>query len=158
FYERMGRSLLTGVAEILGRLDVLAGRRLLYVADVSQRSGRWLIQRYELLGENARRLESLELPLTETAGLPTAERAYLLGTRLIALHPLLLYDPEADEALILTSRRGRQRTEYLCYSTGRTLERPDLGGEQRALLAQILNVPVTEGQAEQWAARSHAEE
>ena len=31
FYDRMGRALLLGVGELLGRLDVLAGRRLIYV-------------------------------------------------------------------------------------------------------------------------------
>jgi hypothetical protein len=50
FHERMGRALLAGVAEVLGRLDVLAGRRLLYVAEVRQVAGVWLVQRYELAG------------------------------------------------------------------------------------------------------------
>jgi hypothetical protein len=35
FYERMGRVLLSSVAELLGRLDVLAGRRLVYVEEVA---------------------------------------------------------------------------------------------------------------------------
>ena len=34
FYDRVGRALLLGVAEVLGRLDVLAGRRLIAVTDV----------------------------------------------------------------------------------------------------------------------------
>src|ERR1700687_1870470 len=49
FYERMGRALLAGIGELLWKLDVLAGRRLLYVAEVrGQASGSWLIERYEL--------------------------------------------------------------------------------------------------------------
>src|SRR2546421_373472 len=49
FYDRLGRALLGGVAELLGRLDVLAGRRLLYLAEVRRLpSGRWLGDRYEL--------------------------------------------------------------------------------------------------------------
>ncbi len=36
FYDRMGRSLLAGVGEILQRLDVFADRRLIYVAEVSR--------------------------------------------------------------------------------------------------------------------------
>src|SRR5262249_59154040 len=49
FYERMGRALLAGVPQLLERLDVLAGRRLLYLADIRrQTSGPWLAQRYEL--------------------------------------------------------------------------------------------------------------
>ena len=47
-----------------------------------------------------------------------------------------LYDADAEEVLFLNARRGRQRAEYLGYTTGRTVERPDLGGEQRQLLAQ----------------------
>jgi hypothetical protein len=51
FYERISRALLAGVPEMLGRFDTLAGRRLLYVADVRcHGSGRWLVERYELRG------------------------------------------------------------------------------------------------------------
>src|SRR5262249_35023605 len=52
FYERMGRALLAGVAQLLARVDVLAGRQLLYVGDVrKQTADHWLIDRYELRGE-----------------------------------------------------------------------------------------------------------
>lgn len=108
-YERIGQALLAGVAEILGRLDVLAGRRLLYVAEVRQAAGRWLVQRYELAGESARRIESLDLAREETALLPDAERVYLergSTTTPVSLHPLLLYDAEAGEALFLNARRA----------------------------------------------------
>jgi serine/threonine protein kinase len=159
FYEAMGRALLAGVAEVLGRLDVLAGRRLVYIAEVRQVAGNWLVQRYELVGESARRIESLDLPRAEAARLPDAERVYLDGPAgLRSLHPLLIHDAEAEEVLFLNARRGRQRIEYLSYTTGRLVDRPDLGTEQRALLARVLAMPVDEGQAAQWAARSQAEE
>jgi WD40 repeat protein/serine/threonine protein kinase len=171
FHERLGGALLAGVAEVLGRLDVRAGRRLLYVAEVRQAAGAWLVLRYELIGEGARRLPSLEVPRAEAARLPDAERVYLLGPprppsgsdpggegELLPLHPLLIYDAEAGEALFLNARRGRRRTEYLCYTTGRTADRPDLGTEQRELLARVLGLAVAEEQAEQWAARSQAED
>jgi serine/threonine protein kinase len=74
------------------------------------------------------------------------------------LHPLVLYDHEAEEVFFLNARRGQRRTEYLCYYPGRTLERPDIGGERRELLARVMGGPVDEGQAEQWAAQSQAEE
>jgi predicted Ser/Thr protein kinase len=74
------------------------------------------------------------------------------------MHPLLLHDADAEEVLFLNARRGRQRTEYLCYTTGRTSDRPDLGGEQLELLARVLGMAVTVEQADQWAAPSHAEE
>jgi hypothetical protein len=119
FYERMD------VSEVLSRLDVLAGRRLLYIAEVRQVQGVWLVQRYELASGNACRIPSLELPHTEAARLPFAERVYLeREPALCPLHPLLLYDAEADEVLFLNARRGKRRTEYLSYSTGRTTDRP----------------------------------
>ena len=53
---------------------------------------------------------------------------------------------------------GQRRAEYFGYSSGRTIDRPDLGGDRRELLAQVLGQPVDEEQSEQWAARSEAEE
>ena len=147
FYDHMGRALLLGVAEMLSRLDVLAGRQLLYIADVRrQASGSWLIERFELAGEMARRLESLEWPESSDAGrLPKPERVYLnlatprpaagpSGSELVpawCLHPLVLYHHETAETFFLNARRGQRRTEYLCYHPGRTIERQDLGAEQR---------------------------
>ncbi len=165
FYDRMGKALLAGVAELLGKLDVLAGRRLLYIGEVEQKGGRWLVQRYELAGEAVRRIQALELPREAAARLPDGERVYLHDPAsadglagLLPLHPLLLYDAEVEEVLFLSARRGRQHTEYLGYTSGRTADRPDLGGEQCALLAQVLGLPVAAEQAAQWAANSQAEE
>jgi WD40 repeat protein/tetratricopeptide (TPR) repeat protein/serine/threonine protein kinase len=166
FHERLAGGLLAGLAEVLGRLDVLAGRRLVYVGEVRQVGGVWLVQRFELTGESARRIASLELPREQAARLPDGERVYLASApasarsedeaerarELRSLHPLLLYDAGAEEVLFLNARRGRQRTEYLCYTSGRTDDRADLGGEQRALLARVLGMAVAEDQAEQWAA------
>src|SRR5262249_7262774 len=138
---------------------------------VRQVGGLWLVQRYELVGESARRIPSLELPRREALRLPDAERVYLEepapgpaghadpgAAELRPLHPLLLYDADAEEVLFLSARRGGKRTEYLCYTTRRTVDRPDLGTEQRALLARVLGMEIAEGQAEQWAAQSQAEE
>src|SRR5207245_10865651 len=62
FYDRMARALLGGVTEVLGELDVLAGRRLIHVGDVRrQAAGDWLVERYELIGEAARRIERLQV-------------------------------------------------------------------------------------------------
>jgi serine/threonine protein kinase/tetratricopeptide (TPR) repeat protein len=168
FNERMARALLAGLAEILGRLDVLVGRQLTYVAEVRQSAGIWLVQRYELIGESARRIESLELPRDAADRLPDGERVYLDNglaagaspaiPALHSLHPLVLYDAETGEVLFLNSRRGRKRTEYLCYTSGRPVDRPDLGIEQRELLARVLGMEVAPEQAEQWAARSQADE
>jgi serine/threonine protein kinase len=164
FNERMAGALLLGLAEVLVRLDVLAGRRLLYIAEVRQVAGLWLIQRYELIGEHARRIAALEWPREKANQLPDGERVYLdeagadQPSALEALHPLLLYEAEVEEVLFLNARRGQKRTEYLCYTSGRVAERPNLGSEQRALLARVLGLEVRPEQAEQWAARSQAEE
>jgi serine/threonine protein kinase len=186
FYDRMGRALLTGLPELLGRLDVLVGRRLIYFADVRrQASGTWLIERYELIGETARRIESMESVESETTGPILPERVYLESTSIEAgaangpgqisaagascgrtqepvrpksLHPLVVYDPGSAEALYLTARRGKDRAEYLCYSSGRVLERQELFNEHRELLARVLRISVGNDQAEMWATRSRAEE
>jgi serine/threonine protein kinase len=162
FHERMAPALLAGTAELFAKLDVLAGRRLLYVGDIRQAGGVWLIERFLLTGESPQRIATLELPRSEASRLPDGQRLYLdgpaEGSTLCALYPLLLYDTEAEDVLFLNARRGKTRTEYLCYTSGRIAERPDLGSEQRELLARALGLPVSEEQAASWAAQSQAEE
>jgi serine/threonine protein kinase/tetratricopeptide (TPR) repeat protein len=172
-HDRMGRALLAGLSEIYERWDVLAGRKLIYIPEVRQVAGNWLIQRLELASEGARRISSLELPRSAAARLPNAEQVHLempgeapdssrlaasAETPLQPLHPLLLFLPESEEVLFLNARRGKQRAEYLCYTTGRILERPDLGNEQRELLARVLEIEVSPSQSEHWAALSLADE
>ena len=78
FQHRMAQSLLAGVSELLGHLDVLAGRRLVFVEEVRlQKSGHYLIEWYQLAGATARRIESLERPASEAARLPKPEQVYL---------------------------------------------------------------------------------
>jgi WD40 repeat protein/serine/threonine protein kinase len=163
-HERAAGALLPALGEVLGRLDVLAGRRLVYVGEVRQAAGVWLAQRFELGGDGARRIASLEVPRAELARVPDGERLYLddpafdAGAARLPLHPLLLYDAATEEVLFLNARRGRRRTEYLCYTTGRVADRPDLGGEQLALLARALGMEAVDaGQADRWAARLEAQ-
>ena len=168
FYDRMGRALFAGVPELLERLDVLAGRRLVYVPEVRrQPGGAWLVERYELIGEAARRIASLVRPETEGARLPRPECLYLQtadpgaddeAVTLVACTRWSFTTPRPAEVFFLNARRGRRRTEYLCYGTGRVAERSDLAGERRDLLARVLAMPVDEGTVESWAARSQAEE
>jgi WD40 repeat protein/serine/threonine protein kinase len=164
FYDRLGWALLTGVPELFERLDVLAGRRLIYVADVRwQADGSWLVERYELMGESARRVPSLELPESAATALPRPHCVYLQGAdeagsaALVALHPLLVHDFEAGEVLFLNSRSDDRHGEYLCYGTGRVVERADLADERRALLARALGMAVDGAAVENWAARSRNE-
>jgi WD40 repeat protein/serine/threonine protein kinase len=164
FYQRMGDALLLGVAEVLGRLDVLAGRQLFHVADVRRLiSGAWLVEHFELCGETARRRESLEVPESEAARLPRPGRLYLQGAASEsrswrALHPLLVYEAEGSRLFFLNARRKQLRVEYLCYATGEVVKRDELESDQRELLARVLGVPVDGGAIADWAARSQAAE
>jgi serine/threonine protein kinase/tetratricopeptide (TPR) repeat protein len=164
-YERLGRVLLAAAAEVFGRLDLLAGRRLVYLGELWQSKGIWLVPRYELSGESPRRIPTLELNAPEGRGLPPGDRVYLqqdgnseADPVLCSLHPLLLHDPESGEVLFLNARRKQERLEYLCYTTGRRQERDDLGSDQRALLARVLGKPVAEEHEAAWVAQSLAEE
>jgi WD40 repeat protein/serine/threonine protein kinase len=166
FYERVGRSLVAGATEVFARLDVLAGHRLVFTADVRQTEGIWLVERSQLVGEVAQRIPPLELPRGEAARVPDGNRVFLDdpvvaasdATSLRLLHPLLIYSPETNEVSFLNARRGERTTEYLCYTTGCHNRRPDLGTEQRALMARVLGMAVTAEDAAQWATRSQAEE
>ncbi|HEX3314870.1 MAG TPA: serine/threonine-protein kinase, partial [Gemmataceae bacterium] len=125
--------------------------------------GSWLVEQADLSREMYQRAESLVVPADGADLLPRPERLYLrpsadpLG-KLRALHPLVLYDAEADEVLFLNSRRGKARTEYLDYSSGRVVEKAELAGEQRELLRQVLNLPAEEIALDAWAARLATEE
>jgi hypothetical protein len=167
FYDRMARALLAGVTEILGQLDVLAGRRLLYIGDVRrQAAGDWLVERFELIGESARRIESLQIAEAAEKALPRPERVYLQWAAsgpeegpaaLLSLSPLIQFQPESEQVFFLNARRGKRQAEYLCYHDGEQLRR-DLTTEHRALLARVLRMDVDAGDFAAWAARSQAEE
>ena len=106
FYERMGPALLAGLTEMLGRVDVLAGHRLIHVADVRRlASGNWLVERYALHGESAQRLESQEVAEADTARLPRPGRLYLHPADELPgaqLHPLVLCDAETARSFFST--------------------------------------------------------
>jgi serine/threonine protein kinase/tetratricopeptide (TPR) repeat protein len=167
-YDQMARKLLGGLAELLGRLDPLAGRRLVYVGDVRRRTdGSWLAERYLLAGPVAERLESLELPEAALSDLPHPDRLYLelpaadgaAGRGVLTpLHPLAVYDAESGEVLLLNARRGKARTEYLSYTTGRVVERTDLAGDHRDLLGRLFGLPAGDVPTDAWAARAETED
>jgi serine/threonine protein kinase/formylglycine-generating enzyme required for sulfatase activity len=164
FYERTGPALLAGAVELLGGCDVLAGSRLALIDDVRRLgSGDWLVEWSLLSGEVPRRQESLTVPEAESGRLPRPGRVYLHrmaphGGTWRELHPLVLFDPAGFRAFFLNARRGRRQAEYLCYTSGESEKRDDLGMERRALLARALGVPVGEADESAWATRSLAEE
>jgi WD40 repeat protein/serine/threonine protein kinase len=167
FYDRMARALLGGMIQLLDKLDVLAGRRLIYAGDVRRQStGDWLVERYELVGESARRIESLQVPDGQKAALPRPERVYIERTgpdlqgaagRMLCLSPLIHFQPELEQVFFLNARRGKQKAEYLCYHDGEQLRR-DVMTDQRELLASVLKMGVDTGDFEAWAGRSQVAE
>ena len=173
FHDRMGRTLLIGMAELLNRIDVLAGRRLVYIADISRlTSGNWLIDWYDLTGETAQRCAPVELTANDARSL-LPQRVYLVPReattrndvtanesvpRFISASPLVTFEPDTGEFFFLNARRGLKRVEYLCYDTGRVIEGAELLGEQREMLANVLGVPVRSEEFDQWSAKSIAEE
>jgi hypothetical protein len=162
YYERLGGPLLAGITELLGRLDVLGGRRLVYFAEIRQlKFGNFQIERDELMGEIPKRLEPLTWPRSDRA-LPYPDCLYLAApaadTDLRSLRPLLVYDPNSGEVFFLNAQRGAERLEYLCYTSACMVNREELLGEQRELMARILGMPVDPNLAGQWAHRAKAEE
>jgi WD40 repeat protein/serine/threonine protein kinase len=167
FYDRMARALFAGVTELLQKLEVLAGRRLIYVGEVRRQSaGDWLVERFELIGESARRIESLQVPEGQEAALPRPERVYIEraaceerggGGELRSLSPLVHFQPEHEQVFFLNARRGKRQAEYLCYHDGEQLRR-DLVTDQRELLASVLKMDVDADDVAAWTARSEAEE
>ncbi len=165
FYDRMARALFGGMTEILEKLDVLVGRRLIYVGEVRRQSaGDWLVERFELIGESARRIESLTVPEGQEAGLPRPERVYIeragdepAGSSggMHCLSPLIHFQPDAEQVFFLNARRGKRQAEYLCYHDGEQLRR-DLATEQRELLATVLKMGVDAEDVAAWLARSQA--
>ena len=163
YYERTAPALLAGVAEMLDRLDVLAGRGLVLAADVRKLgNGNWLVERFDLSAEAVRRLESLEAAEAEAARLPRPGRLYLHGGDAAgpwrSLHPLLTYDAETERVFFLNAQVRRRRADYLCYTTGEVVRRDELGQDQRELLAKVLGGPVEQAAMEAWAERSTADD
>ena len=168
FYEQMGEAILGGIADVLHRVDCLAGRRLLYVADVRRLgSGAWLIERFELVGDSPKRLPSLEVNESRTDRLPLSERLYVVKglqgddrqqlSAMRLLHPLAIYDAEGEEVFFLNGRKGSRDVEYLGYNSGED-KRQVVTAERRTLLTRVLGTSVDDSTLNRWADNSLAEE
>ena len=159
---RLGQSLLLGVAQLLESLKIIDSLRLQYLADVRREPhGSFLVERFELVGETPRKLDALELPATVRPDeLPCPQRLFLRwsnddpGAKISRmLYPLLLYDLEANEVLVLSASRRKRRADYHGYTSARTRKGEELAADQRALLAQILGTPVDAATFDAWAGR-----
>ena len=132
FYSRMGSLLLDAAAELLERVDVLAGRRLLYFAEPpGSMDAISVMERFELIGDSPVRLEpgtfSLEAGATTRPNqlyLAAPERTQSgLGPRstleFLPLDPLLHYDRDQSEVLFFNRGRGGGVSECFSYNSGR---------------------------------------
>jgi serine/threonine protein kinase len=166
--DQMAASLVAGAAELFGRVDVLAGRQLVYVDDIRQQtSGNWLITQFDLTGETLRKQVPLELNDLDRAKHLVKGRVYVATTEqtddllpvLRPLHPLVLLELDDAKVFFLNSKAKKRYAEYLCYKSGEeTVQRPELGQDHRELLGTILGVPVDLAALEAFADRSQAEE
>jgi WD40 repeat protein/serine/threonine protein kinase len=166
--DQMAGALFAGAAELFGRVDVLAGRRLVYVDDIRQQtSGNWLITQFDLTGETPRKQVPLELNDLDRAKhlvkgrvyVATAEQTDDLLPVLRPLHPLVLLELDEAKVFFLNSKAKKRNAEYLCYKSGEeTVQRPELGQDHRELLGTILGAPVDLAALDAFADRSQAEE
>jgi serine/threonine protein kinase len=154
FYAQMARALLEGAAELLGRLDVLAGRRLIYLASQYSPPATGVpYERFELAGEVPVPVGPLHLSGHETGYPPVADRLYLLTPETapatprlysiagwLPLTPLVNYNPESGEVFFFHRGRGSRPAEYLCFSTGRFTSIPYRVDPALPTLAELLDI------------------
>jgi hypothetical protein len=150
FYLTMGRALLEAAAETLGQLDVLVGRRLVYL--VSRGGGREGMDRFELVGEVPVPLGPLELSGEETGDPPHPNQLYVVAADSsgaarffclrgwLPLAPLVHYDPETGEVFFFHRSRGSHPAEYLSFTTGRYTSFPYREGTSLPVLVELLQL------------------
>jgi nucleotide-binding universal stress UspA family protein len=162
FYSEKADALLAAVPELFGALDVLAGRKLVYVSDVSRlRSGDWEVETFELIGE-APKLTKLKVPPNLGDKTPIPNRLYLRRPNvegaddggvpcLGPLHPLVVYDDAKRVVDFLNAQRGSRDAEYLDYVDSNRFSRPELTAELSAFLSAVLGNKVDSKTVERWA-------
>lgn len=131
YYEAVGKRLRASMTELFDRLDPLAGRQLLFVTNLYRsRRAEWQVDFRPLTGDDAQPTRTLPLPDSFPADrLPTPEHLYL-GPRetmtpgdveaWLSITPLAVF--QADQVFLYNGRHGRERVQYLCYTTGDTTE------------------------------------
>jgi serine/threonine protein kinase len=168
FHERMASVFLGGLTEMLTCVDMLAGRRLIYVPEITlDEQGQPRIHRFELAGEEPRELPVWTVQERTLDRLPKPKRLYLDAgpaanddqpnlDHWTSLHPLAVYDADLDEVLYLNGRcgKGKKRAGYLGYVSGN--EQIELATDLTGLLARLLGGQVAETDIEAWAARSES--
>lgn len=149
-YERLGNALLAGTSDWLRRIDVLAGRQLVYVADLRiTRSGLRRIEAFPLTEGNEAGVVAIELPESECSTI-LPQRIYLRSAGAermeswTSLHPLILFDPDSSDFHFFNGTRGAARVEYLCYRSGETCADETTAKDFANLLGHLLDRPANE--------------
>ena len=152
YHEELGAALLGGVPELLGKLDVLGGGKLIAVDAVRRgSSGRWLVESTGLTGETPGRLDPRQY---HDAPDVCPGRVYLeLAPRgagadggatpppLRSLHPLVLFDPQARRFLFYNrSEPGSPPAIAYHAYTGEAAEDRPFEPDPRAVLVGILGL------------------
>jgi serine/threonine protein kinase len=153
-YARVGGLLLQAAAEVFPRLDVLAGCRLLYLANLrGSTEVAPVLDRFELVGEVPVRLEPFVPEPEVTYVPPPPDRLYLMAPDdgpptlgpfrirgLLPFDPLVHYDPETGEVFFFNRGQGERPPEYTCYTTGRFTSRRDADVGHLPLLGEVLAI------------------
>ncbi len=152
-YRYMGDLLLSAAGEWLPRIDVLAGRQLAFINNVTtEDTDRTRVDRIELTGTHPLMARPWEfsgspsrLPRAGTlcvhpAATPRSDDETV--RQLQSLHPLVLFDAEADHVFFRGSTANGDQPEYLCYTTGQTLDPDPLGEDFNDLMKQLLRIPI----------------
>jgi serine/threonine protein kinase len=156
FYKKMASAILSGVSELLARLDVLAGGRMIYIDSVSRRpSGRFLVDGIELKGEGPSRIDLPEFAGAPDAGLPLPERVYLAflpaggatpevgpppppAPAFWPLHPLVAFDPVERDFFFYARTVRNTFLEYHNYVAASRTRGKEFAPGVRPAIARIL--------------------
>jgi serine/threonine protein kinase len=127
-YRGLGELLLAGAVEVFSRVDVLAGRRLVYLTGLRLRCA----EGFALVGETPQALEPFDPAAAEGQEPLWPHYVYLqppprygVARPLRLVYDLLRYDAETGEALFLHGQEHPPRRCHLCYTTGR-VDLPDV--------------------------------
>ncbi|MFO0868070.1 MAG: serine/threonine-protein kinase [Pirellulales bacterium] len=167
FYAEMTVPMLAGISQLWLSVDVLAGRQLIYVAEVRRLpTGNWRIDHWDL-GQVQPESSYTDVAHEQVASLPLANRLYVAtrepgpggpatGDAWEArawqlLYPLALYEPDQHELFLYGSSNQRKaRVAYVGCVSGEHVQMVE-GPEQLKLLSRLLHTAVSEAQLAQWA-------
>lgn len=152
-YRKTGQLMHDALLELLHYIDVVAGREIRFIKDVSREpSGDWRIDALDFSGPIVDAVPPERFPASNHQALPKPKQLYLAceSTR-VPLHPLLWYEHDDRDVKFMNARRGENRIEYLSYVTGRVESARLIDIDQLDLLSRALNANVEQESVIAWA-------